>query len=114
MKQTVSKIGKVIATLSATALALPVMAQGYNPPIDIVGGGVQIGTLISQIITWIATIVGGIAVLFIIYGGIIYITGGEKGAEKGKAIVLNAVVGLAIIILAVVIVTAINRALSGG
>lgn len=112
MKQLIHKIGKLLAIASATALALPALAQQYNPPIDILPG-MDIAQVITRVVTWVAGIAGGIAVLFIIYGGVIYIVGGEKGSESGKKIVLNAVIGLVIIILAVVIVGAISRALGG-
>lgn len=72
-------------------------------------GQVKMGTsdlvaILGKIIDWVLGFAGGLAVLFIIYGGIIYITGAEKGAERGKTILTNAIIGLAIIILSAVIV----------
>ena len=68
-------------------------------------------TSIEQVIAtvggWLLGIAGGVAVLYLIYGGIIYITGGEKGAEKGKAVIVNAIIGIAIIALATVIAQAV-------
>lgn len=63
--------------------------------------------LMEEIGGWMLGIAGGIAVLYLIYGGIIYITGGEKGAEKGKAVIVNAIIGIAVIALATVITRAV-------
>jgi len=63
--------------------------------------------IIQQIAGWAMGIAAGIAILYLIYGGIVYITGGEKGAEGGKKIIVNSVIGLAIIALAGLIVTTV-------
>jgi len=58
--------------------------------------------VISSILTWLFLTVGGIAVIFFIYGGVTYLTAGgnEEQAKKGKTILIQAIIGLVIIALA--------------
>jgi hypothetical protein len=57
------------------------------------------------------TIVGvGLAVLFLVWSGVLYITGKDEDAKKG---ILNAIIGLLIIILAYTLVTVLINILSG-
>lgn len=64
---------------------------------------------IGNIINWLLSIAFGVAVLFLIIGGFWYITsaGNEENAEKGKKTVINAIIGLIIIILSYVIVNVV-------
>jgi lysylphosphatidylglycerol synthetase-like protein (DUF2156 family) len=66
--------------------------------------------LIIYVIQILLSIAGVLAVLFFIIGGFFYITasGNEETAEKGKSIVINAIIGLVIIILSYVIVSVIS------
>ena len=52
-----------------------------------------------------------IAVLFLIIGGFWYITsaGNEETAEKGKGTVINAIIGIVIIVLSYIIVQVVSR-----
>jgi hypothetical protein len=61
-------------------------------------------------------IAGVIVILFIIYGGFIYMTsaGNDEQAEKGRKILVNAVIGLVVIIMSTAIVTIVSGLLSGG
>ena len=73
----------------------------------------------SLIITVINIMLGVaflVAVLFLIFGGFRYIfsAGNEEAAEKGRNTVLNALIGVAIIILSYVIVQIVSRTVSGG
>ena len=65
--------------------------------------------LITFVIQTLLFFAGGVAVLFIIIGGFWYITsaGNEEQAEKGKNALINAIIGVVIIILSYVIVTVI-------
>ena len=73
------------------------------------------GFLIVQVVTWIMGFVGAIAIGFIVYGGIKYVTsaGNEKQIEEAKKIILYAIIGFVIAILAVVIVQVVGRAVGG-
>ena len=64
-------------------------------------------TLIIGIINWILTIVVSLAILFLIIGGLMYITsaGDEERIKKAKNIILYAVIGLGVVILSWSIIT---------
>lgn len=109
-------IGKVIIITMVTlfgGVRLALAQLGDIKDIELISGDIEIGDIIENIGTWILTIAGGIAILFLIYGGVVYITGGEKGAESGKKIIVNAIIGIIIIALAAVIVNAVMGAITG-
>jgi len=72
--------------------------------------------LLYRIIQIVLGITGGVAVLFIIIGGFLYITsaGNAEQAEKGQSTLTNAVIGLVVVILAFVIVRVIANTVTGG
>jgi hypothetical protein len=73
--------------------------------------GTNVNSLIKTVINWVLGITFGIAVLFLIVGGFWYITsaGNEENAAKGKTTVINAIIGIVIIILSYVIVNVISN-----
>ncbi len=70
--------------------------------------------LISTILKILLTLAGVIAVVFIIIGGFRYMTAGGNAeqAEKGRQSLINAIIGLVVIILAYTIVTVITNAVT--
>jgi uncharacterized membrane protein len=73
----------------------------------------SVSGLILRIINIALTVAGLVAVLFLIIGGFRYITsaGNEETAEQAKKVIINAVIGIVVIILAFVIVRVISNAL---
>jgi hypothetical protein len=77
------------------------------------GGAITSSTdlvqMIAEIIRLLLIISGAVAVLFVVVGGFWYLTsaGNEEQAEKGKNTVVNAIIGIVIIILAYVIINAV-------
>ncbi|MBX4186747.1 MAG: hypothetical protein KW802_00590 [Candidatus Doudnabacteria bacterium] len=104
-----------IALTFAFALAPVALAQFTTPSAG--GTGLPNDTSISQFILKIINIAlavaGLIAVLFLIIGGFRYITsaGNEETAESAKKIIINAIIGVVVIILSFVIVRVISNAL---
>jgi hypothetical protein len=92
-----------------------------NSVISGLGGGTTPDTstegifdTILELAQWGVYILAGVAVLFLVYGGIRWGTdaGDGKGAEAGKKIVINAVIGLVIAALSIVIIQVVLVALS--
>jgi amino acid transporter len=81
---------------------LPYTFFGRNPTV----GGIILG-----IINLILALVGLIAVAMIVYGGFRYVTsaGNEDVVKAAKKTIINAIIGLIIVILSYVIVTAITN-----
>jgi|SRR3989344_1737066 len=109
-----------IITLAVIMLvvALPLVAGAQFTPPNAGGTGLpndsSISGFILKIINIALAIAGLVAVLFLIIGGFRYITaaGNEETAEKAKKIILNAIIGIVVIILSFVIVRVISNALT--
>ena len=73
------------------------------------GGARTFGDLIYEIISIALFVAGAVAVVFVILGGYQYMTsaGNEEAAEKGKQNVINAIIGIVIIIMSYVIITVV-------
>jgi len=70
--------------------------------------------IIINVAQWLTFIGVGLSVLFMVWGGIRYITAGDgDGAEKGKKTLINAVIGLVVSIVAFTIVSVISNILQG-
>jgi hypothetical protein len=70
--------------------------------------------IIINVAQWLTFIGVGLSVLFMVWGGIRYITAGDgDGAEKGKKTLINAVIGLVVSIVAFTIVSVLSNLLQG-
>ena len=101
--------------LAPVALSHPAHAGTLPEPKGLCETGlnctkVTLNQLIIKVIRWILAITLAIDVLFLIIGGFLYITsaGNEERAKKGRTTVINAIIGLVIIILAYVIANVIS------
>lgn len=104
---------KALLVFALILAPVSVSAAGLNKPAGLCTGGnglnctdnLSINGIIIKVINWILAIVLAVDVLMIIIGGFLYVTaGGDDGrAKKGRATVLNAIIGLVIIIMAYVI-----------
>ena len=78
-------------------------------------GGAQgvVGFLltVARLITYV---VGALAVLFLVYGGVRYLTAqDEKGATDARTVIMNAIIGLIIAIVAFSIVSIVQNLVGG-
>jgi len=79
------------------------------------GGGISgsqtLGQFITNVIRMLLFFAAAIAVLFVIIGGYQYLTsaGDDEQAEKGKKTLINAIIGIVLIVLSYAIVTVISR-----
>jgi|SRR3989344_4104104 len=116
-KTQVAQVGAVVVT-SLLALAPVAFAQFQNPNPGGTNlpGDTSISGLIMRIINIALGVAGLVAVLFLIIGGFRYITaaGNEETAEQAKKIIINAIIGVVVIILSFVIVRVISNALITG
>jgi uncharacterized membrane protein len=120
----------LIVTLSLTAISVPTYSQAIPTTDTLCKGGAcpvianptvanaDQNTLAGYIIgvaRFLTFIIGALAVLFLVYGGFLYVTdpGTGDGATKGKTIIINAVIGLIIAIVAYTIVGLVGSLLQG-
>lgn len=70
---------------------------------------------VSLIIEWFLLVAGALVVIYLVYGGILYITAGgdAEKATKGRTAVINAIIGLIIILLAYLITAWVTNAAEG-
>lgn len=75
----------------------------------------SIAAIFRLIINWALAIAFIAAVIMLIYGGFLYITsaGNTENATKGKTAIINALVGIVIIVLSYIIVQIVYRFVSG-
>jgi len=84
------------------------------------GGGISGSTSLSDIILrtiqMLLAFAAGIAILFVIIGGYQYITshGNEEQSEAGKKTLLNAIIGIVLIVLSYAIITVVVNTVSRG
>ncbi|MBI5530690.1 MAG: hypothetical protein HY918_04290 [Candidatus Doudnabacteria bacterium] len=73
----------------------------------------SLSDLVVKIIKLLLTFAGAIGVLILVIGGFWYITsaGNEELAEKGKKTIINALIGLVVVVLAYTIVSIISATL---
>ncbi|MEX1997679.1 MAG: pilin [Candidatus Andersenbacteria bacterium] len=105
-----------VATLSLAVF--PVSAQ-LPATVTVPGSNLSTGTLleaIQNVVNVLLTLVGIVAVVMIIYGGVRYIIslGDEAEAAKAKRVILYALIGLIVIGLSAVIVNFVLSAIMGG
>lgn len=105
----------IILTSVLILVALPILVFAAEPPaVQPVPYGVEAREVLTRILNWILTITGIIAAIFFVIGGIQYITAGgdPNKVAAAKTTLTNAVIGVAVIILAYVIINLIKMILT--
>lgn len=76
------------------------------PTLTFVGTNQDFKTYVGKLIAWLLVLTAVLAVAFLVYGGIMYITAGgdAEKATKGRTAVVNAIIGVIIVVLAYAIV----------
>lgn len=113
MKQTIQnthwkkivQVGAVVASMAIPSVALALEFGATCPTGINCSSTTNLNEFILRVINWILGVTLAIDVLFLIIGGFFYITsaGNEERATKGKTTVINAIIGLVIIVLSYVI-----------
>ncbi|MFH0830929.1 MAG: pilin [Parcubacteria group bacterium] len=107
------KTSAIAAAASALLIARSAGAQVGVPRIPQLRDTTIFETIIA-VVTWGLGIAGAVAVLYLIVGGFMYITasGDEGRIEKAKNTIKNAIIGIVVILLALVIVLTLNEVLA--
>jgi len=81
-----------------------------NPDGETAGSSYDIWTIVTNVIDLILWVAAIIAIIYLIYSGILYLTaaGNPDSAKKGQQGIINAVIGIVIISLVWVIARAIS------
>ncbi len=95
------------------ANATPFTVEDFGASVGL--GTADLKTTIINIIKWILGILALTALVFIIYGGVIWLTsaGNPEKIQKAKRIILNAVIGMIIVLISWAIVIFVTRFITG-
>ena len=95
---------KVLPIILLSLFVLPLVAFAAADPQAV------ICNILQRIKVIIGAIGFGIAVIMLIWGGIMYMTAGgdDEKAKKAKTLIVNAIIGIAIIVAAVFILTVVQ------
>ncbi len=106
-----SRLGTILTVLATVGIWVPAAAHAA---VSIKPGDLQVGlvqsldifSVVSKVIEWALIAAGVIAFLYVLYGGFLYMTSGgdQTGANKGKATIFNAIIGIIIIALSYALV----------
>jgi len=108
-------INKFSATLGASILfpfkTFAAVNEGTFSDISMINSTPAVETIVVNIIKFILNFSAALAVLFLIIGGIMYITssGNDEKVKSAKKILTAAVIGLIIIIVSIVIVNVVTK-----
>ncbi len=107
--------GFVVALPAANALDLGAELNKAGTAAYGAGKPADISTVIGTIIKAVLGFLGTVALILVIYGGFLWMTAGgnEEKVTKARKLLLNAVVGLIIIVSAYSITTFVIGAISG-
>lgn len=90
--------------------AYAVDANNLGNAIQVNESATNIGDLVDLVIKWVLYIAGVLAFVYLVVSGITYITAGGNAeqAKKGQQGIINSIIGIVIIVLAFVILQAVN------
>lgn len=101
MKQIKASLKTVLITALSLIPAASLAVTPIEPvPITPVSGTLDPIVLVTTIGGWMLGLAGALVVVYLIYGGIVYITGGPKAEESAKKIIMNSLIGLVVITIA--------------
>lgn len=95
-----------------TLAALPALAYEF-PAITPLPKDTPFENMLTGVLNWLFGIGGGLAVLFLIYGGILYITGGAKAEETAKKVIMNSIIGIAVMAVSFVVAQIVINMVGG-
>ena len=115
MKRIIAGLGTAVTMLGVPAVAsaqvsIPFLKTILNP-IQPTNANLDINTLFQSVFNIIITIAAMIAVLYLVWAGIQYITAStdEDKAKKAKTAIFNAIIGIVVIILSYAIIVYVGR-----
>lgn len=75
-----------------------------------------VANTVTTLIGWLLWVVGILAFVYLVYAGILYITanGNDEQAKKGQKGIINAVIGIIIVVLAGTIITMVTTTAQNG
>ena len=115
MKKNILKKASVGITLCLTLLPFLALAQVGQVPGPIITSPVQIAQLVQKVLNFVASIVLVIALIMLLYAAILYLTAGSSETihTKAKSVLIYAIVGIAVAVLAFSVIPFVQTVLQG-
>jgi PKD repeat protein len=80
-----------------------------------IGANTDLRAFILNVLNWVLSFLGLVAIAVIIFAGYLYVVGGEENAEKSKKMILYSAIGIIVILSSYALVnTIITKTLEGG
>lgn len=113
-KQTDTGPKTTVTTYDKSQCSVP--GTNFTFPCPLGGGAEKLPQVFGRVIKWILGLVGALFFAMFVYGGFLYIIAGDsaKNAETGKKTLINAVIGLTVIIGSYMFVTWLVETFSAG
>lgn len=111
LNASILKVMAAVTTLGVTGVAKAQFdASSIVAPAP-VDNGTSLADLITKVVTVGLYIVGVVAVIYLIWGGISYVTAGgdAEKAGKGRTTIVNAIIGIIIIIASLAIYNTVTK-----
>lgn len=95
-----------------------ILAGDYDPALslNLSRQSFDVDTLVIKFAGWIGGVAGVLVFFYIVYGGFLYLTsaGNPEQTKKGGQTILNAVIGLIIVVLSYTLTVSVIKVLSDG
>lgn len=90
-------------------------AQGTGTPGSLFGEGGADGGIFKKVVNILLFVIGAVAVIMLIYGGVKYITSGgaQDKVQEAKNTILYAIVGIVVALLAFAVVNFVIKGITG-
>ncbi len=104
-------IGLAIILAAPSLLKAIGEALGWKNPPSQVSGATDLATIAKNILKFLLSVSGIVAIIFLVFGGLTYMTsyGSEERSKKGTKIITYAVIGIVVILSALAIVTQLTK-----
>lgn len=88
-----------------------ILAQTYDTALEVQDSQITFQELVTKIANIIGIVAGALAFIYLLYAGILYITAGGNPdqAKKAQTSIINAIIGIIIIVLAYIIFSAVRQ-----
>ncbi len=116
LKNVSAKVGTAVLAAGAwTSVAFAQIDLNEVNPLT-PRGDISLTDTITNIVNILLTVIGILAVIYLVYGGVLYITAGgdAEKAGKGRTAITNAIIGIVIVLAALIIYNGVVNSFGSG
>jgi len=124
MKRLTAKVGGALAAVSAFGSVFTTKALAQTDSVDVKsikgvpvldGNSTDLMTVVNSVVNIVLVVIGILAVFYMVYGGVMYVTSGgdAEKASKGRTAITNAIIGVVIIMIALLLYNYVVKGVQG-